>query len=106
MLNEDAVGYPSLAIGCPLLSAGWKRRSWHRKRGRGRPTKVLRRTLKQFIAVVAGNVVYFFLLLPRLPVKAQHRPFHIDLGLLVDVWLCAVVYGLIELLDRKRAPSK
>lgn len=62
---------------------------------------MLRRTLKQFVAVLLGNLVYFFLLLPHLPSAGQHRPDRIDLGLLVDFWLCVVFYGLIELVDRK-----
>jgi hypothetical protein len=66
---------------------------------------VLRRTLKQFAAVTIGSLVYFFLLMPHLPARGQHQPFHIDVGLLVDVWICLVFYGLIELLDRKHRRS-
>ncbi len=65
---------------------------------------MLRRLLKQFIAVIVGNVIYFFLLMPRLPARGQHQPFHIDLGLLVDVWVCLALYGLIEMLDRSFGP--
>jgi hypothetical protein len=32
-----------------------------------------------------------------LPPAAQHHPFKLDLGTLVDFWLCLVVYGLLEL---------
>jgi hypothetical protein len=56
--------------------------------------------LKQFVAVVVGNLVYFFLLMPHLPPTGQHRPDRIDLGLLVDFWVCVVFYGIVELLDR------
>ena len=62
---------------------------------------MLRRLLKQFVAVVAGSALYFFVLMPHLPARGQHRPFHIDIGLLVDVWICLVLYGLLEMLDRK-----
>ena len=47
------------------------------------------------VAIVLGNVVYF-LLLPSLPQIAQHRPFRLDLGMVVDFWLCLVAYGLIR----------
>jgi hypothetical protein len=57
--------------------------------------------LKQFVAIVIGNALYFFLLMPHLPAKAQHRPDKLDLGLLVDFWICVVVYGLIELIARR-----
>jgi len=63
---------------------------------------VLRRLLKQLIAVVIGNAVYFFVLMPHLPSQAQHQPDRLDLGLLVDFWICAVVYGLIELISTLR----
>ncbi len=53
---------------------------------------------KSLISVVAGNLLYFFVLLPVLPSRAQHHPFHLDLGLLVDVWICLFFYGLIELI--------
>ena len=62
---------------------------------------MLRRLLKQVIAIVAGNLLYFFVLMPHLPAAGRHRPDRIDLGLLVDFWVCLVLYGIIELLDRK-----
>jgi ABC-type uncharacterized transport system permease subunit len=62
---------------------------------------MLRRLLKQLIAVVAGSLLYFFVLMPHLPAAGRHQPFRIDLGLLVDAWICLVLYGIIELLDRK-----
>ena len=61
-----------------------------------------RRLIKQLIAIVAGNLLYFFVLMPHLPAAGQHRPDRIDLGLLVDFWVCVVLYGIIELVDRKR----
>jgi hypothetical protein len=63
---------------------------------------VLRRLVKQTIAVVGGNLLYFFLLTPYLPPGGRHRPDRIDLGLIVDFWLCVVLYGVIELIDRRR----
>jgi hypothetical protein len=62
---------------------------------------VLRRLLKQFVAVVAGSLLYFFVLMPHLPMAGRHQPFRIDIGLLVDAWVCLVLYGAIEWADRK-----
>ncbi len=62
---------------------------------------MLRLLLKQTIAVVAGNLLYFFLLTPHLPVAGRHRAGRLDLGLIVDFWICVVMYGLVELVDRR-----
>jgi hypothetical protein len=62
---------------------------------------VLRRLLKQLIGVVAGSLLYFFVLMPHLPLTGRHQPFRIDVGLLVDAWVCLVLYGAIEWVDRK-----
>jgi hypothetical protein len=51
--------------------------------------------VQALVAIVLGNVVYF-LLLPSLPHAAQHRRFHLDLGMVVDFWFCLVAYGLIR----------
>jgi len=42
-------------------------------------------------------LLYFFVLMPHLPLAAQHQPFRLDWGLLVIVWICLVIYGAIEL---------
>ena len=63
---------------------------------------VLRRFLKQFVAVVVGSLLYFFVLMPHLPLAGRHQPFRIDLGLVVNLWVCLVLYGIVEWLDRKR----
>jgi hypothetical protein len=49
-------------------------------------------------AVVLGNAIYF-ILMPHLPPAAQHRSNRLlpDLGLLIDFWLCAALYGIIRL---------
>jgi hypothetical protein len=44
------------------------------------------------VAVLVGNAAYF-LLGRYLPPKARHVPFQIDLGLVVDFWLCLVAFG-------------
>jgi len=51
--------------------------------------------VQSLIAVVAGNVVYF-LLMPHLPLAAQHDPRRFDLGMLVDFWICLVFLGAIK----------
>lgn len=50
--------------------------------------------IQALCAIVLGNVAYF-LLAPSLPFP-RHRPFQLDVGLLVDFWFCLVAYGLIR----------
>jgi hypothetical protein len=55
-------------------------------------------------AILIGNAVYFLLVSPNIPVAGRHRDFAIDIGLVIDFWVCLVVYGLIRLvLQRKNA---
>jgi ABC-type uncharacterized transport system permease subunit len=58
--------------------------------------------LKSLVAVVVGNAIYFLLLMPLLPAAGRHGIARIDLGLAIDFWVCLVVFGLIELVARKR----
>ncbi len=51
--------------------------------------------LHALVAVVAGNALYF-LLEKHLPVPAQHVPFRMDLGIVVDFWFCLVIFGAIK----------
>ena len=55
-----------------------------------------KRWLRYLLAILLGNGLYFSLL-PHLPPKARHQPFQLDIGLIVDFWLCLAVYGLMEL---------
>ena len=55
---------------------------------------VLVNFLQALFAVILGNIAYF-LLAPSLPLP-RHRPFQLDVGLLVDFWFCVVAYGLIR----------
>ena len=48
------------------------------------------------VAVLAGNAAYF-LLMPYMPVAAQHRTFGYDLGLVVDFWFCLVAFGIVKM---------
>lgn len=63
------------------------------------------RWLKYLIAIVVGNVLYFSLE-SHLPLAAQHHSYRPDLGTVVDLWFCIVIYGLLELvvsqIKRKR----
>ncbi|HEX8926788.1 MAG TPA: hypothetical protein VF786_13405 [Terriglobales bacterium] len=59
---------------------------------------------KSLIAVVLGNILYF-VLAPHLPRVARHAPMKLDLGLIVDFWVCVVVYGVLGLIERKRRPA-
>jgi hypothetical protein len=56
------------------------------------------------IAVLVGNIAYV-LLMPRLPAQAQHVPFRLDVGLIVDFFFCLVAFGIIKTVggDRKRS---
>jgi hypothetical protein len=56
---------------------------------------VLVNFLQTLLAIVLGNVMYF-VLVPSLPPAARHRPFQLDLGMVVDFWFCLVAYGLIR----------
>jgi hypothetical protein len=52
-----------------------------------------RRFLEFAISIAVGNAVYYLLLFPEI----RHRPFRVDLGLLVDFGCCVLVYVAIRL---------
>jgi hypothetical protein len=56
-----------------------------------------RRWLEYLIAILLGNAIYYFSLVPHLPQTLKHQGFHTDWGTLVDFVICASVYGLIRL---------
>ena len=60
--------------------------------------------MQALIAVVAGNAVYF-LLIPYLPPRAQHVPMRLDLGTVVDFWICLVFFGITKTIAGRRRPS-
>jgi hypothetical protein len=62
---------------------------------------VLVNFIQALVSIVLGNVVYF-VLAPSLPMIARHRPFRIDLGMVIDFWFCLVAYGLIRTARRWR----
>jgi hypothetical protein len=53
-------------------------------------------------AVVLGNCIYF-LIMPHLPTPAQHQWKRIDLGLVVDFWICLALYGVLSFFFRSHA---
>ena len=59
-----------------------------------------RRFLIALAAVLIGNAIYWFLM-PYLPQKGRHVPDQLDWGLLVDFWICVLVYNLLLLFMRK-----
>ena len=63
---------------------------------------VLRSYWKTIVAVLGGNFIYFALLYPYLPEQAQHRRNDLDLGLLIDFWICLALWGLLALWERRR----
>ncbi|OFV79649.1 MAG: hypothetical protein A3D93_01310 [Acidobacteria bacterium RIFCSPHIGHO2_12_FULL_67_30] len=44
-------------------------------------------------AILAGNLLYFLLLSPRLPEVWRHQPFAFDPGLVLDFLLCLGLFG-------------
>jgi hypothetical protein len=62
------------------------------------PRNFFARTLpwaKSFLAVLAGNVLYYAFL-PHLSDFWQHKLFKIDAGLALDFILCAAMYILVR----------
>jgi hypothetical protein len=64
---------------------------------------------RSLAAVLLGNLIYFALLMPILPPVARHgislKTPQIDLGLIIDFVICAVLYVLFGRLwpEKKRA---
>ena len=57
---------------------------------------VMVKWLKYLGAIILGNGLYFALN-PYLPEAARHHTYKLDLGTLVDFWLCLAVLGFMEL---------
>lgn len=52
--------------------------------------------IEYLIAILIGNAIYYFSLSPHLPDILRQQGSKINLGALVDLAVCAGVYGLIE----------
>lgn len=74
---------------------------WFRD-GTGIEAKVKRNFLHALAAVLAGNAIYFVLLMPRLPLWAQHGIGKLDPGLGLDFLLCGAIFLLLRRWDRTR----
>jgi hypothetical protein len=57
----------------------------------------LRRWFEYLIAILLGQLIYDFSLVPHLPETLRHHGSNIDLGLGVNFVVCVAVYGLIRL---------
>ncbi len=58
---------------------------------------------KSLVAVVVGNAIYFLVIMPLLPAAGRHGVAKIDLGLVIDFWICLAVFGVIELILRRKS---
>jgi len=55
-----------------------------------------RRWVEYLAAILVGNAIYFFSLVPHLPDVLRHRGVWVDWGTGVDFGVCVAVYGLIR----------
>lgn len=62
----------------------------------------LRRWIEYLVAILLGNAIYYFSLVPHLPSVLRHQGFLLDWGSLVDFVVCLGVYGLIRLGGKMR----
>ena len=56
-----------------------------------------RRWIEYTVAILLGNAVYYFSLVPHLPQSLRHQGFLLDWGSLTDFAVCVAVYGLLRL---------
>jgi hypothetical protein len=56
-----------------------------------------RRWIEYLVAILLGNAIYYFSLVPHLPPAWRHQGFLLDLGSLLDFCVCLAVYGLIRI---------
>ena len=65
----------------------------------------LGRWVEYLVAVLLGNAIYFWSLVPHLPNSLRHQAFKYDWGLAVDFGVCVGVFGLIRLGERLHRKS-
>jgi hypothetical protein len=65
----------------------------------------LRRWIEYLVAILLGNAIYYFSLVPHLPQALRHQGFLLDWGSLVDFIVCVGVYGLIRVGAKMRFPG-
>jgi len=64
-----------------------------------------KRWVEYLIAILLGNAIFYFSLSPHLPYGLRHHGFDTDWGSLLDLAVCAGVYGLIRLGKQIHRPS-
>ncbi|MGD0543411.1 MAG: hypothetical protein ABSB65_03280 [Candidatus Acidiferrales bacterium] len=57
----------------------------------------VRRWMEYTAAILVGNAIYYFSLVPHLPQALRHREFLLDWGSATDFAVCLAVYGVIRL---------
>ena len=57
----------------------------------------VRRWMEYTAAILIGNAIYYFSLVPHLPPALRHQGFLLDWGSATDFVVCFAVYGLIRL---------
>jgi hypothetical protein len=71
------------------------------ERSKRMPRKFLGITVPRWVeysaAILLGDAIYYFSLVPHLPQALRHREFLLDWGSAVDFVVCLGVYGLIGL---------
>lgn len=60
----------------------------------------LRRWIQYLVAILLGNAIYYYSLVPHLPEVLHHYGFHVEWGMGVDFVVCVGVYGIIRLGSR------
>jgi hypothetical protein len=63
-----------------------------------------RRFFIALAAVVIGNAIYFALT-PVLPQNARHAAFKLDWGLVLDFWICVVVFNLLLMIFKAKSKT-
>ncbi len=53
------------------------------------------------VAVLAGNVIHFLIVEPRLPEHLRHHIFQLDPGLGIDFLVCLAAFAVIRLIRRR-----
>jgi hypothetical protein len=81
-----------MVAGCPITKCDLHLEARER-RTLPKPSVIVN-LLEALLAVIVGNMAYFFLA-PSLHLP-RHRPFQLDWGLIVDFWFCVVAYGVIR----------
>jgi hypothetical protein len=56
---------------------------------------------RSLAAVIIGNAIYFGIM-RYLPKFARHDSFRIDFGLIIDFWICLVIWGILAWIARYR----